>query len=110
MNTRSGSWWRGTCPGRGARAQTGTCGAERFVEADQADLPGPGQISELAVQHLLQKNFRSRLTQITFISITVSFRSEGRSRVVTSAGQDAVDPAASGDVRGWQGGSTRPVS
>jgi len=35
---------------------------------------------------------------------------EGRSRVVTSAGRDAVDAAASGDVRGWQGGSTRPVS
>ena len=30
---------------------------------------------------------------------------EGRSRVVTSAGRDAVDAAASGDVRGWQGGS-----
>ena|SRR5713101_7563059 len=35
---------------------------------------------------------------------------EGRSRVVTSAGRDAVDAAALGDVRGWQGGSIRPVS
>src|SRR5881396_3893469 len=26
---------------------------------------------------------------------------EGRSRVVTNAGRDAVDAAASGDVRGW---------
>jgi hypothetical protein len=48
----------------------------------------------------LQKYFRSRLTQITFISITVSFRSEGRSRVVTNAGRDAVDARAPGAQ--WQ--------
>ena len=35
---------------------------------------------------------------------------EGRIAIVTDAGRDAVDAAASGDVRGWQGGSTRPVS
>ena len=35
---------------------------------------------------------------------------EGRIAIVTNAGRDAVDAAASGDVRGWQGGSTRPVS
>src|SRR5713226_9732276 len=40
--------------------------------------PPDGQISEWAVQPLLQKYFRSRLTQITSISITVSFRQEGR--------------------------------
>ena len=70
-----------------------------------------GQISscfaDLPVQPLLQKYFPSRLTQITSKSLTVSFRSEGRSRVVTSAGRDAVDAAASGDVRGWQGGSIK---
>ena len=35
---------------------------------------------------------------------------EGRIAIVTDAGRDAVDAAASGDVRGWQGGSMRPVS
>ena len=35
---------------------------------------------------------------------------EGRIAIVTDAGRDAVDAAASGDVRGWQGGSIRPVS
>jgi hypothetical protein len=35
---------------------------------------------------------------------------EGRIAIVTDAGLDAVDAAASGDVRGWQGGSIRPVS
>ena len=35
---------------------------------------------------------------------------EGRIAIVTDAGRDAVDARASGDVRGWQGGSTRPVS
>ena len=30
---------------------------------------------------------------------------EGRIAIVTDAGRDAVDAAASGDVRGWQGGS-----
>jgi hypothetical protein len=48
----------------------------------------------------LQKYFRFRLTQIRCISITVSFRQEGRSRVVTSAGRDAVDVRASGAP--WQ--------
>src|SRR5713101_2885591 len=62
--------------------------------------PPDGQISEWAVQPHLQKYFCSRLTQITSISITVSFRQEGRSRVVTSAGRDAVDARASGAQ--WQ--------
>src|SRR5437867_10728263 len=35
---------------------------------------------------------------------------EGRIAIVTDAGRDAVDARAPGDVRGWQGGSTRPVS
>jgi hypothetical protein len=35
---------------------------------------------------------------------------EGRIAIVTDAGWDAVDAAASGDARGWQGGSIRPVS
>jgi hypothetical protein len=35
---------------------------------------------------------------------------EGRIAIVTDAGRDAVDAAASGDARGWQGGSIRPVS
>jgi len=37
-----------------------------------------GQISHLPVQPHLQKYFRSRLTQITSISLTVSFHTEGR--------------------------------
>src|SRR6266849_1621589 len=32
---------------------------------------------------------------------------EGRIAIVTDAGRDAVDAAASGDVRGWQGGSIK---
>src|ERR1700687_607808 len=48
------------------------------------------------VQPHLQKYFGSRRTQIRCISIAVSFRQEGRSRVVTSAGRDAVDARASG--------------
>jgi hypothetical protein len=35
---------------------------------------------------------------------------KGRIAIVTDAGRDAVDAVASGDVRGWQGGSIRPVS
>jgi hypothetical protein len=57
----------------------------------------------LPVQPPLQKYFRSRLTQIRCISIAVSFRQEGRSRVVTSAGRDAVDVRASGAQRQSQG-------
>ena len=60
-----------------------------------ADLPD-GLFGCLAVQPHLQKYFGSRRTQIRCISIAVSFRQEGRSRVVTSAGRDAVDARASG--------------
>src|ERR1700694_5529885 len=69
-----------------------------------ANILPDGQITSCfpkwSVQPLLQKYFRSGLTQITFISITVSFRQEGRSRVVTNAGRDAVDARASGAQ--WQ--------
>src|ERR1700676_3565824 len=72
-----------------------------------ANILPDGQITSCfpkwSVQPLLQKYFCSRLTQITFISITVSFRSEGRSRVVTNAGRDAVDARASGAQRQSQG-------
>src|ERR1700681_1010841 len=83
-------------PGFGC-AQSGRCTdfARRAISSCFAGSP---------VQPLLQKYFCSRLTQITFISITVSFRSEGRSRVVTSAGRDAVDAAASGDGRAGRSG------
>src|ERR1700720_3959585 len=58
-----------------------------------------GQISwcfaSLPVQPYLQKYFRIRLTRIKSISIA-SRPTEGRSRVVTSAGRDAVDARASG--------------
>jgi hypothetical protein len=64
-----------------------------------------GQISELPVQPHLQKYFPSLLTQISSLSRAVLFRQEGRLAIVTDVGQDAVDAAASGDVRGWQGGS-----
>jgi hypothetical protein len=53
----------------------------------------------------MQKYFPSRLTQISSLSRAVLFRQEGRLAIVTDVGQDAVDAAASGDVRGWQGGS-----
>jgi hypothetical protein len=50
----------------------------------------------------LQKYFCFRLTQIRCIS-KPSRPSEGRSRVVTSAGRDAVDARASGAQRQSQG-------
>jgi len=62
-----------------------------------------------AVQSCLQKNFASGLTQINSM-ISPSRPTEGRLAIVTEAGRDAVDAAASGDARGWQGGSIRPVS
>jgi hypothetical protein len=43
----------------------------------------------LAVQPPLQKYFRSLLTQITCVSLTVPM--EGRLAIVTDAGRDAVD-------------------
>jgi hypothetical protein len=58
------------------------------------DLPD-GQITDFPVQPLLQKYFPSRLTQITSISTAVS-PPEGRIAIVTDAGWDAVDAAASG--------------
>ncbi len=66
--------------------------------------------SEMACPAPFAKIFSFVSDPNQFTDSTVSFRSEGRSRVVTSAGRDAVDARASGDVRGWQGGSTRPVS
>ena len=69
-----------------------------FLEPDELILPD-GQITSCfpkwPVQPLLQKYFRSGLTQIRCIS-KLSRPSEGRSRVVTSAGRDAVDVRASG--------------
>src|SRR5260370_40748664 len=55
------------------------------------------------VQPLLQKYFCFRPTQISSLIRTVSFRQEGRSRVVTNAGRDAVDARASGAQRQSQG-------
>ena len=48
-----------------------------------------------AVQSCLQKFFPSRLTQIKSISLA-SRPKEGRIAIVTDAGRDAVDAAASG--------------
>src|SRR6266436_7278340 len=59
-----------------------------------------------AVQPCLQKHFASGLTQINSM-ISPSCPTEGRLAIVTDAGRDAVDAAASGDARGWQGGSIR---
>src|ERR1700676_5402483 len=69
--------------------------AGQFIEPDQSDLPD-GLSGDFPVQPPLQKYFLSGLTQIRCISIAVSFRQEGRSRVVTNAGRDAVDVRASG--------------
>ena len=49
------------------------------------------------VKPLLQKYFASRLTQIRCISKTVPSPLEGRIAIVTDAGRDAVDAAASGE-------------
>ena len=53
-----------------------------------------GQISRSAVQPHFQKYFHSRLTQITSISLAVS-SPRGALAIVTDAGWDAVDAAAS---------------
>jgi hypothetical protein len=74
----------------------------RLCPSYGTDLPD-GQITDFPVQPPLQKYFRFGLTQIRCISITVSFRQEGRSRVVTNAGRDAVDVRASGAQRQSQG-------
>ena len=61
------------------------------------------------VQSCLQKYFHSRLTQIT--SISPPFRpTEGRIAIVTDAGRNAVDAAASGACGDRRAGSHRPVS
>src|ERR1700694_4323 len=71
---------------------------EDFAHPLRSDVPD-GQISwcfaKLPVQPRLQKYFRIRLTRIKSISIA-SRPTEGRSRVVTNAGRDAVDARASG--------------
>jgi hypothetical protein len=66
---------------------------------DSTNLPRRAN-QQIPVQPLLKKYFISGLTQIRCISLAVSFRQEGRSRVVTSAGRDAVDARASGAP--WQ--------
>jgi hypothetical protein len=58
------------------------------------DLPD-GLSGDLPVQPLLQKYFRFRLTQITSYP-SPSHPTEGRIAIVTDAGRDAVDAAASG--------------
>ena len=47
--------------------------------------------SDLPVQPFFQKYFRSHLTQITCISLTIPSHTEGRLAIVTNAGRDAVD-------------------
>jgi hypothetical protein len=54
-----------------------------------------GQITDSLSSPPSQKNFVLRLTQITFTSTTVP-SPEGRLAIVTNAGRDAVDVAASG--------------
>ena len=57
------------------------------------DLPA-GLFPATPVHPLSQKYFCSRLTQITFTSIAVPSRSEGRIAIVTNAGRIAVDVMA----------------
>ena len=47
--------------------------------------------SDLHVQPLLQKYFRSLRTQITCISLAIPSRTEGRFAIVTDVGRGAVD-------------------
>jgi hypothetical protein len=63
----------------------------------------------LPVQSLPEKYSGFPKSQITLYTLP-STPLEGRIAIVTDAGRDAVDAAASGDARGWQGGSIRPVS
>src|SRR5439155_11551028 len=66
--------------------------------------------SEMACPAPFAKIFRFRPEANQFTDLPRLVPLEGRIAIVTSAGRDAVDARASGDVRGWQGGSTRPVS
>jgi hypothetical protein len=50
--------------------------------------------ADLAVQSPTSKYFVSDSTQITSLFVLVSFRQEGRSRVVTNAERDVVDARA----------------
>jgi hypothetical protein len=84
-------------------SETSPYGFSTFTLRAAADRPTDlpvGLFGSLPVQPHLQKYFSFRPTQIRCISITVSFRQEGRSRVVTNAGRDAVDARASGAP--WQ--------
>src|ERR1700730_902580 len=74
-----------------------------FPPASPTDLPG-GRRADFSVQPPTQKYSGFPKTQITAISTAVSSHSKGRIAIVTNAGRDAVDAAAS-DVRsGSQGG------
>jgi hypothetical protein len=68
-----------------------------------------GQISHLLSSPLC-KNISVPVLPKSLLELPPSRPMKGRIAIVTDAGRDAVDAAASGDVRGWQGGSTRPVS
>jgi hypothetical protein len=61
-----------------------------------ADYLPDGQISHLAVQPRLQKYSASPPTQINSRTFAIPSHTEGRIAIVTDAGRDAVDAAASG--------------
>jgi hypothetical protein len=63
-----------------------------------------GLFGDTGVQPCLQKYFRSRLTQIRFTTRAIPSRMRGRIAIVTDAGWDAVDAAASGAQWQSQGG------
>jgi len=67
-----------------------------------------GQITDL-LSSPLRKNISVPAQPKSLLYPQPSRLIEGRIAIVTDAGRDAVDAAASGDVRGWQGGSIRPV-
>jgi hypothetical protein len=59
----------------------------------------PALVRDSPVQSPLQKDFRSRFTQITSISPAVSFLFKGRIAIVTDAERDVVDVSGATDER-----------
>jgi hypothetical protein len=69
----------------------------RQTMAQSSDLPD-GRLSESRVQPVLQKYFTSPVGQIISTSSRHPVSKEGRIAIVTDAGWDAVDAAASGAI------------
>jgi hypothetical protein len=113
MNTRSGSWWEASLP-RQRRALKPSLARihEQGDLLNQINVILPdGQITSdfpNSRQAPFAKIFPFAADPNQLHDLAVPSRKRGVAHVI-NAGRDAVDAAASGDVRGWQGGSTRII-